>query len=73
MAEHWLGRGCVRSFLKQACESCLTMACSLATSKTGNHVQKAIKKPMTKQDDSYGLILYSDHLPVSKFPFEIEI
>lgn len=73
MVEHWLGRRFVRSFLKQACETLLIMACSLATSEMRNHVQKAIKKPMTNQDDSYGLILYTNHLPISKFPFEIEI
>lgn len=36
------------------------------------------EKPLKSQwpnleDDSYGLILYLDHLPISKFPSEIEI
>lgn len=46
--KYWLGRGCARCFLRRACESHITMACSLAASEMGNHVWKAIKKPMTK-------------------------
>lgn len=73
MAEHWLGRRRVRSFLKQVCETHLIVACSFTISEMRNHVQKASKKPMTNQDHSYGLILYTNHLPISKFSFEIEI